>query len=200
MTDLAVAAADLATSAPSDILTHVDGRRLAATCRPGVARAARAVLLRQGAQVVAVQTWAVPVDRAADAHRWARRTLQLVRGGRIRPDAHRVVMCADHRFTLWATADDALAEEISREILAPLVPLTPAWRLNLAETLLLWLTCRESVRIVATHLGVHPNTVRHRAQLLRELFGPALVDPQQCGDLVLALRRVLPVWREARRR
>ena len=41
---------------------------------------------------------------------------------------------------------------------------------------------------MAAALDVHPQTVRYRLKQLRELFGPALEDPEARFELSLALR------------
>ena len=184
---------------PDQALMHVDGSRVTALAPPEQAGDALTGLLQLGPRVVAAQSWQVPVALAPHAYQWTRRALGLVRAGRIQPK-HRIVRCVEHQVTLWEAADDALGKEIGRALLAPLADLTPGRRLGLAETLSRSLTSRESANAMARHLGVHPNTVHNRLHVLRELFGDRLDDPVERAELVLALRRMLPVWRDVRRR
>jgi DNA-binding PucR family transcriptional regulator len=72
--------------------------------------------------------------------------------------------------------------------LAPLAGESERSRARLEETLRAWLQHRGSQHAIASELGVHPQTVRYRLRRLRELFGPALEDPEQRFELEIALR------------
>jgi DNA-binding PucR family transcriptional regulator len=72
--------------------------------------------------------------------------------------------------------------------LRPLAGETQRSRQRLEATLLAWLRRRGSQRAIAGDLTVHPQTVRYRVKRLRELFGPALEDPERRFELEIALR------------
>jgi hypothetical protein len=55
-------------------------------------------------------------------------------------------------------------------------------------TLKAWLDRPGQIQAIAHALGVHPQTVRYRMKGLRQLFGPALDDPDARFELALALR------------
>jgi hypothetical protein len=84
--------------------------------------------------------------------------------------------------------DPALADELARSRLAPLAGLSPGARARLTETLSVWLAEQGRLGRVAARLSVHPQTARYRVTRLRELFGPALDDPDERFWLELALR------------
>src|SRR5690606_14208704 len=84
-------------------------------------------------------------------------------------DAHRVEL-------LWRT-EPSLVAALAAERLAPLDGETPNSRARLTATLLAWLRHAGNVCAAADELGVLPQTVRYRLGRLRELFGPALDDP-----------------------
>jgi DNA-binding PucR family transcriptional regulator len=58
----------------------------------------------------------------------------------------------------------------------------------MTETLRSWLAVQGRIGPMAERLGVHPQTARYRLARLRELFGPALDDPDERFWLDLALR------------
>jgi hypothetical protein len=119
-------------------------------------------------------------------------------------DAHGSWRLAQLGFPLAAPADVVLVEEriadlallAVRDVLSPLAgsalaPLdgeTPASRRRLEHTLRSWLAHKGSQGAVAQDLGIHPQTVRYRMGRLRELFGPALEDPDRRFELELVLR------------
>ena len=59
---------------------------------------------------------------------------------------------------------------------------------RLSETLRSWLLHQGRRDAVASHLHVHPQTVRYRMGQLRELYGERLDDPETVFELLLALR------------
>ena len=66
--------------------------------------------------------------------------------------------------------------------------LSPGSRNRMTETLRSWLAVQGRIGPMAERLGVHPQTARYRLARLRELFGPALDDPDERFWLDLALR------------
>jgi len=80
----------------------------------------------------------------------------------------------------------ALAELTSRR-LAVFDAVTPRSRERLLDTLRSWLAHLGDRQAVAAELAVHPQTVRYRLGLLRELLGADLEDPQRRFELALVL-------------
>src|SRR5436190_2028478 len=78
--------------------------------------------------------------------------------------------------------------ELSEKCLAPLAGLTPAGRERMTATLKAYLDHRGNAPAMAEALHVHPQTVRYRLKKLRELFGPALDDPDTRFELETAVR------------
>jgi PucR C-terminal helix-turn-helix domain len=85
-------------------------------------------------------------------------------------------------------SDPRLAHELIAQRLAPLERLSPGSRTRMTETLRSWLAVQGRIGPMAERLGVHPQTARYRLARLRELFGPALDDPDERFWLDLALR------------
>ncbi len=90
---------------------------------------------------------------------------------------------ADYLLPLYLTKDPELGAELSAARLAPL-----AQAPQLEGTLAAWLDRPGQIQAIAHVLDVHPQTVRYRLKKLRELFGPALEDPDARFELSLALR------------
>jgi hypothetical protein len=89
---------------------------------------------------------------------------------------------------LLLRGDRRLAAELAADRLAPLSGLSPGSRRRLSETLGVWLAEQGRLGVVADRLGIHPQTARYRLGRLRELFGPALEDPEARFWLEVALR------------
>ena len=111
--------------------------------------------------------------------------LDLLAAGRLHGDP---VPVQEHLLALVVHRDPDLVRALAADRLAPLADLKPATRDRLAETLLAWLRHRGERQHVAAELHVHPQTVGYRLGQLRELFGPALDDPDGRFALELALR------------
>ncbi|MET9000827.1 helix-turn-helix domain-containing protein [Amycolatopsis sp. NPDC004169] len=125
-----------------------------------------------------------PAD-AATSLQWARRTLDLLRGG-LAGDAS-VTHTADHLATHWLLLDRFLLDELSAKALAPFAGLTPKQQTRLAETLLSWLEHSGNTPDIARALRIHPQTVRYRVSQLAELFGDRLADPAKRLEIQMAL-------------
>jgi DNA-binding PucR family transcriptional regulator len=93
-----------------------------------------------------------------------------------------------HRVDLLSRAEPSLVAALAAERLAPFSGETANSRARLEATLLAWLRHAGTVTDAAGELGVHPQTVRYRLGRLRELFGPALDDPDARFELELVLR------------
>jgi hypothetical protein len=128
-------------------------------------------------------TVARSAQRAASAHR-------LAVAGRIQPPTQGggLVVADDHMPQLLLAADPSLATELAQRRLAPLAELPKVQRRRMEETLRAWLDRPGQVQAIAAELKVHPQTVRYRLRKLRDLFGPALDDPDGRFELQLALR------------
>jgi DNA-binding PucR family transcriptional regulator len=128
----------------------------------------------------------VPLEEAADALRWARRTLALVEEGVI--DDARVTLCDDHLLTLWLMSDPALIDELAERRLTRLAGMSPAKQKALTETLRVWLERWSTAAEVGGRLHVHPQTVRYRLNQLKESLGDWFTDPEARFGLELVLR------------
>jgi hypothetical protein len=93
----------------------------------------------------------------------------------------------DHLAALVLSADREAADDLRRQVLAPLAHLRPNTAERLAETLRSWLLHRGQRDAVAADLFVHAQTVRYRMTQLRELYGDRLDDPQTVLELTMAL-------------
>jgi len=80
----------------------------------------------------------------------------------------------------------ALAELAVRR-LAPFEELTPRGRERLLETLRSWLAHQGDRTSVAAELSIHPQTVRYRVGLLKDLLGDDLGGPERRFELALVL-------------
>jgi hypothetical protein len=98
------------------------------------------------------------------------------------------VFADEHLGSLVVHRDAELLAALAHARLAPLEQLRESSRERFAETLLAWLQHRGERQHVAAALHVHPQTVGYRLGRLREMFGPALDDPQGRFELELALR------------
>lgn len=101
----------------------------------------------------------------------------------------------DHLVELVLGADREAADDLRRQVLAPLRELRPTTADRLAETLRSWLLHQGQRDAVAAELFVHAQTVRYRMTQLRELYGERLNDPQTVLQLIVALS--VPEQREA---
>jgi PucR C-terminal helix-turn-helix domain len=128
----------------------------------------------------------VPARGALMSMQWARQALTLARRGILHSGP--IVWCRDHLGTLVLFRDERLLAELARQRLAPLAPIRPAQREQLAETLSAWLRLDRSAPEVAARLHVHPQTVRYRLRRLHQLFGDQLADTESRFELEVALR------------
>lgn len=113
----------------------------------------------------------------------ARRTAALTRGR---------VRVADHLAGLVVGADAQALAELTALRLAPLADLTPRQRTRMLETLRSWLDHQGDRQAVAADLAIHPQTVRYRVALLRELLAGDLEDPARRFELGLVLHGQAP--------
>jgi hypothetical protein len=169
---------------PSDTLTERIGELVCAIMPdphgPGRhAELERAVI---GAQLRAGLGTAVPWPEAAVSFARAQAALGLATDG---PE----LVAAERRAgELLLRTDRRLAAELAARTLSPLDALSAGSRTRLRETLAVWLAEQGRLGPTATRLGVHTQTARYRVNRLRELFGPALDDPDERFWIDLALR------------
>jgi hypothetical protein len=92
-----------------------------------------------------------------------------------------------HLVDLVLGADREAADDLRRNVLAPLDQLRPNTAERLAETLRSWLLHQGQRDAVAADLFVHAQTVRYRMTQIRELYGESLNNPQTVLELIVAL-------------
>lgn len=138
-------------------------------------------------------SWPVEPGDLPSAFRWVRRVLDLVHRGVI-ADAP-VIDIGEHRTELWLHSEPVLRQQLSQEVLSPLMAETPNSREILSETLLVWLETRDSAPAIAARLGVHPQTVRYRWKRINELFGEDLHDPEFIVQITMLLKATVPLWK-----
>ncbi|MGH3349580.1 MAG: helix-turn-helix domain-containing protein [Nocardioides sp.] len=170
-----------------------DGAMIVIGPSPELHHRARAVVAATGRPVAV--TWEVLLGDTHHAVRWGLRALALLTEQVIRPSEDGIVWCAAHQSELCLHADPMLRRFADEQLLAPLLEETPKRRLALAETMLVWLRTRPSAPVVADHLMVHEQTVRHRLKRIKELFGDRLSDPSETVGLLAALESTTPRWR-----
>ncbi|MEV3905050.1 helix-turn-helix domain-containing protein [Mycobacterium sp. NPDC050551] len=112
------------------------------------------------------------------------------------PDDVDVVDTDDHLAELILTADREAADDLRRQVLAPLERLRPSAAERLTETLRSWVLHQGQREAVAADLFVHAQTVRYRMTQLRELYGDRLDDPRTVFELTVALgvAGARPTW------
>jgi PucR-like helix-turn-helix protein len=152
---------------------HLDERRLA-TLQPIVA------------SLVAAAGPTMPLRSAADSLRWARQALQAAKDGFIPAD--RLIRCDDHLVTLWLRSDPALVGLIAERHFPALRELPADKSRQLLDTFAAWL---EQGGKAAVRLRVHPQTVRYRLKLLKDVLGTDLTDPDEKFALELVTRAML---------
>jgi hypothetical protein len=102
-------------------------------------------------------------------------------------DDTEIIDTEEHLVELVLTADREAAEDLRRQVLAPLAQLRPNTAERLADTLRSWVLNQGHRDAVAAELFVHAQTVRYRMTQLRELYGDRLNDPRTILELIVAL-------------
>lgn len=123
----------------------------------------------------------VPLAEAARSWRWAELASHRASPGTVSEAESELAQL------VFESSPDIVAA-LRERALAALDGETEASRARLEATLLAWLRHRGAQAVVATELGVHPQTVGYRLRRLREAFGSALDDPDARFALELALR------------
>ena len=127
-----------------------------------------------------------PTVRPADLPATVRLTLAA---DRLRRDATVIgdpVFVDEHYDALIVHGDARLHGLLTEQVLRPLDNVPAGSRARLEETLAVWLRYMGDRQEVARVLHVHPQTVRYRIGRLRQLFGPALDDPDTRLRMTLA--------------
>ncbi|GLZ43669.1 helix-turn-helix domain-containing protein [Actinokineospora sp. NBRC 105648] len=101
-----------------------------------------------------------------------------------------VITFGDRPLTTLIAGAPNLAAELSREVLAGLMTLTPGERDVLVKTLLAWFDESGSAKDAAERLFVHPNTVRYRIRRIQELTGRDPAHPRDGAELLMAVEVV----------
>lgn len=127
---------------------------------------------------------AVPVSQLPESAGLAEAAADILPGT---PGPAGPVYVADHLDALIVHRDSALMARLRERELEPLADAPAGLRAALGDTLRSWLVHMGNRRAVAAELEIHPQTVRYRLARLRELFGPALDDPEARLRLLLAL-------------
>lgn len=148
---------------------------------------------------LAVTGPAVPLLEAPGATTLARRAAALVAedGDPRGPLGRLLVPATDLLGDLLVRGNRLLADLVVAKHLAPLESLPAPRRLRLAELVLHSLECKLPLNQVARSIGIPAQTAHSRMQTARSLLGDALDDPALHLELIVALRSVLPRWREA---
>jgi hypothetical protein len=127
-----------------------------------------------------------PARTWTQAHSSYRRVLQA-RELHLAGDGTDTIDTDAHLVALVLGADGEAAEDLRRQVLAPLNGLRPNTAERLAETLRSWLLHQGQRDAVAADLFIHAQTVRYRMTQLRDLYGERLNDPQTVLELIVAL-------------
>ena len=98
-----------------------------------------------------------------------------------------IIDTEQHLVELVLSADREAADDLRRQVLAPLAGLRPNTAERLADTLRSWVLHQGHRDAVAADLFVHAQTVRYRMTQLRELYGERLNDPRTILELIVAL-------------
>ncbi len=149
----------------------------------------RARLHRLLAGRPAVVGLAVPWTEARSSVALARRAAALGGGAASSygPGGEGPVHVEDVLAQLVVNADPVARLVLEGRRLAVFDGLTGKQRARLLETLRSWLAHQGDRQRVAADLGIHPQTVRYRVGLLRELMGAELDDPLRRFELQLVL-------------
>jgi hypothetical protein len=119
---------------------------------------------------------------------------RVLRARALASDDEDVVDTENHLAELVLGADREAAEDLRRQVLAPMRQLRANTAERLEETLRSWLLHLGQRDAVAADLFIHAQTVRYRMTQLRQLYGDRLNDPQTILELVVAL--AIPTPRE----
>jgi hypothetical protein len=126
-----------------------------------------------------------PLERARASWARARSALAAIRAQTL---AAELCIVEEHLAAIAFFEAREPLRELSAKRLVPFEGLTPAARERMTETLKAYLDHRGNAPAMAEALHVHPQTVRYRLKKLRELFGPALDDPDARFELETAVR------------
>lgn len=124
---------------------------------------------------------------------WRAARMLLVDGA---DDTRLVAPVEDLLGLLLLDGDPMLSSLLAAKHLGPWTTMPATRRLALGEFLLNMLERPQPTNRLARELGVPPQTAHSRIKNLRRLLGDALDDPASRLELIVALRQMLPYWRE----
>ncbi|WP_293782385.1 helix-turn-helix domain-containing protein [uncultured Aeromicrobium sp.] len=136
----------------------------------------------------------VPLARVAESARIARRGASALRSRTVESN-RTAVPYEDLAHAIVIETDSPLTEVIVSRNVHPLAGLPPQRRLVTAEFLLEWLQRGTALSQLARDLNIPKQTAHYRMNAARNLFGDALDNPEKRFELIVALRCVLPRWR-----
>jgi len=96
----------------------------------------------------------------------------------------------DRPIATLVSAGRAVAEQVARAVIGPVLALDAADRALLLETLEVWFDAGGSAAEAGQRMFCHRNTVRNRLQRMEELTGRSLSDPTATSELRVALEVV----------
>ena len=96
----------------------------------------------------------------------------------------------DRPIATLVSAGRAVAEQVARSVIGPVLALDAADRALLLETLEVWFDAGGSAAEAGQRMFCHRNTVRNRLQRMEELTGRSLSDPTATSELRVALEVV----------
>jgi hypothetical protein len=96
----------------------------------------------------------------------------------------------DRPIPTLVSAGRAVAEQVARTVIGPVLALDAADRALLLETLEVWFDAGGSAAEAGQRMFCHRNTVRNRLQRVEELTGRSLSDPTATSELRVALEVV----------
>ena len=96
----------------------------------------------------------------------------------------------DRPIATLVSAGRAVAEQVARAVIGPVLALDAADRALLLETLEVWFDAGGSAAEAGQRMFCHRNTVRNRLQRVEELTGRSLSDPTATSELRVALEVV----------
>lgn len=169
-----------------DVLADLEAPRPYILLPGGMDKRRRFMLETTLGDIDSVVGVSVPVEKAVDSLRWARRVLDLAATGIVtgRP----LMDCESHLMTVWLTADTALVDYLAGKHLAPLSNVSDHMRKRLTETLREWVTTKGTAVEIGERLHVHPQTVRYRMRQLDAYLGDSLDTPQARFSVEVTLR------------
>jgi DNA-binding PucR family transcriptional regulator len=115
------------------------------------------------------------------------RSLDLAHRAQLIAGDEELTFADDHMLEIACSADRVVIQSLRRTYLDDLDDVPEDQRTILLETLLEWLRQWGHRPSVAEALGVHPQTVSHRINRLKDLLSDELEDPVVRAELLVVL-------------